>query len=33
MEPRATVLGGNLAVIADPLGGAIGIVDPVGGAR
>ena len=33
LEPRATLLGGNLAVIADPLGGAIGIVDPVGGAR
>lgn len=33
MEPRSTVLGGNLAVIADPLGGAIGIVDPVGAAR
>jgi predicted enzyme related to lactoylglutathione lyase len=33
MPPRATLLGGNLAVIADPLGGAIGIVDPVGVTR
>ena len=33
IAPRATLLGGNLAVIADPLGGAVGIVDPVGGSR
>jgi hypothetical protein len=33
LEPRSTLLGGNLAVIADPLGGAIGIVNPVGGSR
>ena len=33
LEPRPTLLGGKLAVIADPLGGAIGIVDPVGDPR